>query len=51
MFFFDVKVSAEEYLRLLFDWVERQVSDTTLFVNQDESVRPYPRNFEKRVKV
>lgn len=42
------KVSAPEYVRLLMEWIEKQINDERIFPSEDHS--PYPLDFYDRVK-
>lgn len=42
------KVSAPEYVRLLMEWIERQINDERIFPSEDRN--PYPADFFDRVR-
>lgn len=42
------KVSAQDYVALLMNWIEAQINDEAIFPSEDSS--PYPANFEEVVK-
>ncbi|EKG07005.1 cell cycle associated protein MOB1, putative [Trypanosoma cruzi] len=43
------KVSAPEYVRLLMEWIEKQINDERIFPSEDRN--PYPPDFVERVKI